>query len=158
MLYILVRPQSASLYDRLYMEELLHNCQHSALLLRPYDIAIMRVLPFIRMLVLASEQHQVMVRKLRIVWQMDDFSHRCWLEDWMQELLDLDRGKFKILRFSLYYRRNSTSDNPDEMRGERIKLCQGSMQAGEVAQHRLNKRRGKLAVGICAQQSIRRAV
>lgn len=65
----------------------------------------------------------------------------------MQELLDLDRGKFKILRFSLYYRRNSTSDNPDEMRGERIKLCQGSMQAGEVAQHRLNKRRGKLAVG-----------
>lgn len=92
MLYILVRPQSASLYDRLYMEELLHNCQHSALLLRPYgqcfnftafgtilfimeDIAIMRVLPFIRMLVLASEQHQVMVRKLRIVWQMDDFSN-----------------------------------------------------------------------------------
>ncbi|KAH1968616.1 hypothetical protein KXV80_001826 [Aspergillus fumigatus] len=50
----------------------------------------MRVLPFIRMLVLASEQHQVMVRKLRIVWQMDDF------KDWMQELLDLDRGKFKV--------------------------------------------------------------
>ncbi|KAH2323382.1 hypothetical protein KXW87_008817, partial [Aspergillus fumigatus] len=36
------------------------------------------------------EQHQVMVRKLRIVWQMDDF------KDWMQELLDLDRGKFKV--------------------------------------------------------------
>jgi hypothetical protein len=89
-LYILVRPQSATLYDRLYMEEPLHDCQHSALLLGPYgqcvdltafgtilfiveDVAIMRVLPFIRMLVLASEQRQAMVRKLRIVWQMDDF-------------------------------------------------------------------------------------
>jgi hypothetical protein len=91
-LYILVRPQSATLYDRLYMEESLHDCRHSALLLGPYgqcvdftafgtilfiveDIAIMRVLPFIRMLVLASEQRRAMVRELRIVWQMDDFSN-----------------------------------------------------------------------------------
>jgi hypothetical protein len=43
------------------------------------------------------------------------------------------------------------------MRGERIKLCQGSMQAGEVAQHHLNKRCGKLAVGgkfLCLSLSI----
>jgi ABC-type transport system involved in cytochrome c biogenesis permease component len=33
------------------------------------------------------------------------------------------------------------------MRGARIKLFAGSMKAGEVAQHHLNKRRGKLAVG-----------
>ncbi|GIJ92757.1 hypothetical protein Asppvi_002035 [Aspergillus pseudoviridinutans] len=157
-LYILVRPKSVSLYQRLYMRESLHGRQRFALLLGPYgrsldftafgtilfiveDTAIVRVLPFIRMLVLASEQRRAMVRKLRIVWQMDDFT------DWMQELLDLDRGEFKILRFSLYYRLNSTTDNPDDMRGGRIKLCPGSMKAGQVAQHHLNKRRGKLAVG-----------
>jgi hypothetical protein len=90
-LYILVRPQSTTLYDRLYKGESLHGRQPSALVLGPYgqlvdftafgtvlfiveDIAIVRVLPFIRMLVLASEQRRAMVRKLRIVWQMDDFS------------------------------------------------------------------------------------
>jgi hypothetical protein len=38
------------------------------------DITIIYILPFIRMLVLASEQRQAMVQKLRIMWQIDDFS------------------------------------------------------------------------------------
>jgi hypothetical protein len=71
-LYILVWPQSATLYNHLYMEASLHDYQHSALLLGLYgqcvnftafrtilfiveDIAIMCVLPFIHILVLASE-------------------------------------------------------------------------------------------------------
>ncbi|KAI2945427.1 hypothetical protein CBS147323_11286 [Aspergillus niger] len=122
------------------------------------DIGMLRVLPYIRMLVQASEQRRAMVRKLKIVWQMQDFDHQCWLGDWMQDLLGLDRGEFKILEFRLYYLRKGTFVNPGDGFGERIKLRQGPMVAGAVVQGHLSKRRGKLAVGVCARQSIRQQV
>ncbi|GAA93066.1 hypothetical protein AKAW_11178 [Aspergillus luchuensis IFO 4308] len=73
--------------------------------------------------------------------------HQCWLGDWMQNLLDLDRGEFK-----------TTSVDPGDAFGERIKLCQGPLMAGEIVQGHLSKRRGKLAVGVCARQSVRQYV
>ncbi|OJZ80246.1 hypothetical protein ASPFODRAFT_212823 [Aspergillus luchuensis CBS 106.47] len=119
-LYVLTRPRASSLSARLYLRECIHQLRKPALLLGPYgrsidfslfgtivfiveDIGMLRVLPYIRMLVQASEQRRVMVRKLKIVWQMQDFDHQCRLGDWMQDLLDLDRGEFKILEFRLYY-------------------------------------------------------
>ncbi|KAI3049586.1 hypothetical protein CBS147353_11670 [Aspergillus niger] len=163
-LYVLARPRASSLNARLYLRECLHQRRQPALLLGPYgrsidfslfgtivfiveDIGMLRVLPYIRMLVQASEQRRAMVRKLKIVWQMQDFDHQCWLGDWMQDLLDLDRGEFK-----------GTSFNPGDGFGERIKLRQGPMVAREVVQGHLSKRRGKLAVGVCARQSIRQQV
>ncbi|KAI2888149.1 hypothetical protein CBS63078_10543 [Aspergillus niger] len=163
-LYVLTRPRASSLSTRLYLRERLHQRRQPALLLGPYgrsidfslfgtivfvveDIGMLRVLPYIRMLVQASEQRRAMVRKLKIVWQMQDFDHQCWLGDWMQDLLDLDRGELKILGFRLYYLRKGTSINPGEGFGERIKLRPGPMVAREVAQGHLSKRRGKLAVG-----------
>ncbi|KAI3047120.1 hypothetical protein CBS147353_11756 [Aspergillus niger] len=111
-LYILTRPQASSLSTRLYLREWLHWRRQPALLLGPYgrsidfslfgtivfiveDIGILRMLPYIRMLVQASEERWAMVRKLKIGWQMQDFDHQCWLGDWMQDLLDLDRSEFK---------------------------------------------------------------
>ncbi|GKZ63531.1 hypothetical protein AnigIFM49718_000840, partial [Aspergillus niger] len=111
-LYVLTRPRASNLSTRLYLHEWLHQRRQPALLLGPYgrsidfspfgtmvfiveDIGMLRVLPYIRMLVQASEQRRAMVRKLKIVWQMQDFDHQCWLGDWMQDLLDLDRGEFK---------------------------------------------------------------
>ncbi|BCS00192.1 NADPH oxidase family protein [Aspergillus luchuensis] len=163
-LYILTRPQASSLSTRLYLREWLHWRRQPALLLGPYgrsidfslfgtivfiveDIGILRMLPYIRMLVQASEERWAMVRKLKIGWQMQDFDHQCWLGDWMQDLLDLDRSEFKILEFRLYYLRKGTSANPGDGFGERIKLCQGPLMAREIAQGHLSKRRGKLAVG-----------
>ncbi|GLA21807.1 hypothetical protein AnigIFM62618_001656 [Aspergillus niger] len=174
-LYVLTRPRASSLSTRLYLREWLHQRRQPALLLGPYgrsidfslfgtivfiveDIGMLRVLPYIRMLVQASEQRRAMVRKLKIVWQMQDFDHQCWLGDWMQGLLDLDRGEFKILEFRLYYLRKGTSVNPGDGFGERIKLRQGPMVAREVVQGHLSKRRGKLAVGVCTRQSIRQQV
>ncbi|OJZ79724.1 hypothetical protein ASPFODRAFT_213129 [Aspergillus luchuensis CBS 106.47] len=135
-LYVLTRPRASNLKD----------------------IGMLRALPYIRMLVQASEQRRVMVRKLKIVWQMQDFDHQCWLGDWMQDLLDLDRGEFKILDFHLYYLTKTTSVDPGDAFGERIKLCQGPLMAREIVQGHLSKRRGKLAVGVCARQSIRQQV
>ncbi|KAI2862016.1 hypothetical protein CBS76997_11323 [Aspergillus niger] len=174
-LYVLARPRASSLSTRLYLREWLHQRRQPALLLGPYgrsidfslfgtivfiveDIGMLRVLPYIRMLVQASEQRRAMVRKLKIVWQMQDFDHQCWLGDWMQGLLDLDRGEFKILEFRLYYLTKTTSVDPGDAFGERIKLCQGPLMAGEIVQGHLSKRRGKLAVVVCARQSIRRQV
>ncbi|KAI3049337.1 hypothetical protein CBS147353_11684 [Aspergillus niger] len=174
-LYVLTRPRASSLSARLYLREWLHQRRQPALLLGPYgpsidfspfgtivfiveDTGILRVLPYIRMLVQASEQRRAMVRKLKIVWQMQDFDHQCWLGDWMQDLLDLDRGEFKILEFRLYYLTKGTSVNPGDEFGERIKLCQGPLMAREIVQGHLSKRRGKLAVGVCARQSIREQV
>ncbi|RDH26941.1 hypothetical protein BDQ94DRAFT_176041 [Aspergillus welwitschiae] len=88
------------------------------------------------MLVQASEQRRVMVRNLEIVWQMQDFDHRCCLGDWMQDPLDLDRGEFK-----------GTSVNTSDGFRERIKLCQGPLVAREIVQGHLSNRRGKLAAG-----------
>ncbi|KAI2859166.1 hypothetical protein CBS76997_11136 [Aspergillus niger] len=99
-----------------------------------------------------------MVRKLKIVWQMQDFDHQCWLSDWMQDLLDLDRGEFKILEFRLYCLTKTTSVTPADAFGERIKLCKGPLMAREIVQCHMSKRRGKLAVGVCARQSIRQQV
>ncbi|GKZ75271.1 hypothetical protein AnigIFM50267_004135, partial [Aspergillus niger] len=174
-LYILTRPRASSLSTRLYLREWLHQRRQPALLLGPYgrsidfslfgtivfiveDIGILRVLPYIRVLVQKSEQRRVMVRKLTIVWQMQDFDNQCWLGDWMQDLLDLDRGEFKILEFRLCYPRKGTSVNPGDGFGERIKLRQGPLMAREIVQGHLSKRRGKLAVGVCAGQSIRQQV
>ncbi|KAI2929027.1 hypothetical protein CBS147321_10902 [Aspergillus niger] len=174
-LYVLTRPRASSLSTRLYLREWLHRRRQPALLLGPYgrsidfspfgtivfiveDIGMLRVLPYIRMLVQASEERRAMVRKLKIVWQMQDFDHQCWLGDWMQDLLDLDRGEFKILEFRLYYLTKTTSADPGDAFGERIKLCQGPLMAGEIVQGHLSKRRGKLAVGVCARQSIRQQV
>ncbi|OJZ80228.1 hypothetical protein ASPFODRAFT_212809 [Aspergillus luchuensis CBS 106.47] len=174
-LYVLTRPRASSLSTRLYLREWLHQRRQPALLLGPYgrsidfslfgtivfiveDIGMLRVLPYIRMLVHASEERRAMVRKLKIVWQMQDFDHQCWLGDWMQDLLDLDRSEFKILEFRLYYLTKTTSVDPGDVFGERIKLCQGPLMAGEIVQAHLSKRRGKLAVGVCARQSIRQQV
>ncbi|RDH26243.1 hypothetical protein BDQ94DRAFT_178899 [Aspergillus welwitschiae] len=174
-LYVLTRPRASSLSTRLYLREWLHQRRQPALLLGPYgpsidfslfgtivfiveDIGMLRVLPYIRMLVQASEERRAMVRKLKIVWQMQDFDHQCWLGDWMQDLLDLDRSEFKILEFRLYFLRKRTSVNLGDGFGERIKLRQGPLMAREVVQGHLSKRRGKLAVGVCARQSIRQQV
>ncbi|PYH67152.1 uncharacterized protein BO88DRAFT_455604 [Aspergillus vadensis CBS 113365] len=51
-----------------------------------------------------------------------------------------------------------TSVDPGDAFGERIKLYQGPLMAGEIVQGHLSKRRGKLAVGVCARQSIRQQV
>ncbi|KAH3182032.1 hypothetical protein KXV92_007533, partial [Aspergillus fumigatus] len=61
------------------------------------------------------------------------------------ELLDLDRGEFE----SNITRQSSTTDDLIGSLGKRIKLHTGSIKAGEVVQHHLRKRRGKLAVGGC---------
>ncbi|KAI3033231.1 hypothetical protein CBS76997_11300 [Aspergillus niger] len=109
----MTRPRASRLSTRLYLREWLHQHRQPALLLGPCgrsidfslfgtivfiveDIGILRMLPYIRMPVQASEQRRAMVRKLKIVWQMQDFDHQCWLGDWMQDLLDLDRGEFKV--------------------------------------------------------------
>ncbi|BCS00094.1 NADPH oxidase family protein [Aspergillus luchuensis] len=174
-LYVLTRTQASSLSTQLYLREWLHQRRQPALLLGPCgrsidfslfgtivfiveDIGILRMLPYIRMLVQDSEQRRAMVRKLKIVWQMQDFDHQYWLGDWMQEFLDLDRGEFKILEFRLYYLTKGPSVNPGEGFGERIKLCQGPLMAREIVQGHLSKRRGKLAVGVCARQSMRQQV
>jgi hypothetical protein len=85
----LARPQSSALATALYDVEHLHNIRHSALVLGPYgrppdlapfdivlliveDIGNARVFPLIQTLVRASEQHRAMVRKLIVVWQMED--------------------------------------------------------------------------------------
>ncbi|GLA32134.1 hypothetical protein AnigIFM63326_011273 [Aspergillus niger] len=171
----MTRPRASRLSTRLYLREWLHQHRQPALLLGPCgrsidfslfgtivfiveDIGILRMLPYIRMPVQASEQRRAMVRKLKIVWQMQDFDHQCWLGDWMQDLLDLDRGEFKINEFRLYYLRKETSVSPGDGFGEGIKLLQGLLMAREVVQGHLSKRRGKLAVGVCAHQSIRQQV
>jgi NAD(P)H-flavin reductase len=87
------RPQSSALAAALYDAEHLRNIRHSALVLGPYgrpygrppdmarfgivlliveDIGIARVFSLIQTLVRASEQHRAMVRKLIVVWQMED--------------------------------------------------------------------------------------
>jgi hypothetical protein len=88
-LRVLARPQSSALAAALYNAEHLHSVRHRALLLGPYgrppdlarfgivlliveDIGIARVFSLIQTLVLASEQHRAMVRKLIVVWQMED--------------------------------------------------------------------------------------
>jgi hypothetical protein len=88
-LRVLARPQTSALATALYNAEHLHNIQHSALVLRPYgrppdlapfgivlliveDIGIARVFSLIQTLVRASEQHRAMVRKLIVVWRMED--------------------------------------------------------------------------------------
>lgn len=90
-LYVLSRPRHSGLTRQLYNNALVHKSHCWAVILGPYgqsntftdygtilfiveDIGIMRVLPFIRMLVVASQQRQAMVRKLEVVWQMDDIS------------------------------------------------------------------------------------
>jgi hypothetical protein len=88
-LWVLARPQSSALAAALYNAKHLHNTPHSALVLGPYglppdlapfgimlliveDIGIARAFSLIQTLVLASEQHRAMVRKLTVVWQMED--------------------------------------------------------------------------------------
>jgi hypothetical protein len=83
-LRVLARPQSSALAVALYNAKHLHNIPHSALVLGPYgrpldlapfgivlliveDIRIARVFSLIQTLVLASEQHRGMVRKLIMV-------------------------------------------------------------------------------------------
>lgn len=90
-LYVLTRPRPSGLTMQLYGNTLAHRKPRWAVILGPYgrsndfsefgtiifiveDIGIVRVLPFIRMLVVASQQRQAMVRKLEVVWQMDDIS------------------------------------------------------------------------------------
>ena len=82
---MLARPQSSALAAA----ERLYNVRHSALVLGPYgrppdlarfgivliiveEIGIARVFSLIQTLVLTSEQHRAMVRKLIVVWQMED--------------------------------------------------------------------------------------
>jgi hypothetical protein len=95
MLRVLARPQSSALVAALYNAEHRHSVPHSALVLGPYgrppdlarfgivlliveDIGIARVFSLIQTLVLASEQHRAMVRKLIVVWQMEDLgTARC---------------------------------------------------------------------------------
>jgi hypothetical protein len=94
-LRVLARPQSSALVTALYDAEHRHSVPHSALVLGPYgrppdlsrfgivlliveDIGIARVFSLIQTLVLASEHHRAMVRKLIVVWQMEDLgTARC---------------------------------------------------------------------------------
>ncbi|KAI9040191.1 uncharacterized protein KD926_008514 [Aspergillus affinis] len=111
-LHVLARPQSSTLNAALYQAKSLHNVRQNALVLGPYgrppdltrfgivllvveDIGIARVFSLIQELVLASEQHRAMVRKLIVVWQMEDLDNRRWVN--MQHLLDLDRQEFKCV-------------------------------------------------------------
>lgn len=90
-LYVLTCPWPSRLTMQLYDNTLAHREPRWAVILGPYgrsndfydfrtilfiveDIGIVRVLPFIQMLVVASQQRQAMVRKLEVVWQMDDIS------------------------------------------------------------------------------------
>ncbi|KAG2419161.1 hypothetical protein HFD88_002266 [Aspergillus terreus] len=171
-LRVLARPQSSALATALYNAEHLHKTRHSALVLGPYgrppdlapfrivlliveDIGIARVFSLIQTLVQASERHRAMVRKLIVVWQMEDLDNRRWVN--MQHLLDLDRQEFKILRFVLYYRRNrnnESSRNP----GTRIRFMEGSVDVAQTIRTYLNTRRGSMLVGVCARQLIRNQV
>ncbi|GKZ98234.1 hypothetical protein AnigIFM59636_002467 [Aspergillus niger] len=152
---------SSALAAALYDAEQLHNARHSAFVLGPYgrppdlarfgivlliveDIGIARVFSLIQTLVLASEQHRGMVRKLVVVWQMGDLDNRRWVN--MQHLLDLDRQEFQILRFVLYYRRNCNHE-PSRNPGTRIRFRKGSVDVAQTIRRYLNTRRGSILVG-----------
>ncbi|KAF7589629.1 hypothetical protein BBP40_004002 [Aspergillus hancockii] len=166
-LYILIRPQSSGLTANLYRSITLHQGKHRALVMGPYgyqydlsrfgtivfvveDVGFLRVLPYIRMLVQASQQRQAMVRKLEIFWQMEEFSNQRWVSDWMQQLLDIDRGEFKILQISVYYRRRThLSRGPSDPDG-RPRFHRGHLdpeQVAQVTQDQVGRRRGDPAVG-----------
>ncbi|KAL3483120.1 hypothetical protein BJX62DRAFT_245205 [Aspergillus germanicus] len=181
-LRVLARPQSSALVAALYDAEHRHTVPHSALVLGPYgrppdlarfgivllileDIGIARVFSLIQTLVLASEQHRAMVRKLIVVWQMEDLDNRQWVN--MQNSLDLDRQEFKILRFILYYRRNRNNE-PSRNPGTRIRFMKGSVDVAQTITTYMKTRRGSMLVGrmyplrglvkVCARQSIRNQV
>ncbi|CEL07072.1 hypothetical protein ASPCAL10237 [Aspergillus calidoustus] len=171
-LRVLAHPQSSALVAALYNAEHRHSVRHSALVLGPYgrppvlarfgivlliveDIGIARVFSLIQTLVLASEQHRAMVRKLIVVWQMEDLDNRRWVN--MQHLLDLDRQEFKILRFVLYYRRNRKNE-PSRNPGTRVRFMKGSVDVPQTITTYLKTRRGSMLVGVCARQSIRNQV
>ncbi|KAL2801691.1 hypothetical protein BJX63DRAFT_426577 [Aspergillus granulosus] len=160
-LRVLARPQSSALAAALYNAEHRHSVRHSALVLGPYgrppelarfgivllivgDIGIVRVFSLIQTLVLASEQHRAMVRKLIVVWQMEDLDNRRWVN--MQHLLDLDRQEFKIIRFFLYYRRNRKNE-PSRNPGTRVRFMKGSVDVAQAIRTYLNTRRGSMLVG-----------
>ncbi|GLA44624.1 hypothetical protein AnigIFM63309_004388 [Aspergillus niger] len=160
-LHVLARPQSSAPAAALYDAEHPHNARHSALVLGPYgkppdlarfgivlliveDIGVARVFALIQTLVLASEQHRAMVRKLAVVWQMGKLDNRRWVN--MQHFLDLDREEFQILRFVLYYRRNRNHE-PSRNLGTRIRFRKGSVDVEQTIRRYLNTRRGSMLVG-----------
>ena len=88
-LYLLIRPQSHGLTARLFTRAWFHRKRLPVLALGPHglsydfrpfgtvlfianDIGIAAILPYIKALVDASKRRKAMVRKLEIVWQMDD--------------------------------------------------------------------------------------
>ena len=88
-LRVLACPQLLALVAALYNAEHLHSGRYSALVLGPYgrpldlarfgivlliveDVGIARVFALIQTLVLASKQHRAIVRKLIVVWQIED--------------------------------------------------------------------------------------
>ena len=89
-LHILTRPRESGLTAELCRSIALHQREHRILVLGPYgrqcdllwfgtilfvveDVGFLRVLPYIRMLVQASQHRRAMVRQLMIFWQMEDF-------------------------------------------------------------------------------------
>ncbi|EAU35415.1 predicted protein [Aspergillus terreus NIH2624] len=101
------------------------------------DIGIARVFSLIQTLVLASEQHRAMVRKLIVAWQMEGLS---------------TARRSTILRFVLYYRQNHKNEASQEP-GTRIRFMKGTVDVAETIKTYLNARRG-----ICARQLIRNKV
>ncbi|RDH26963.1 hypothetical protein BDQ94DRAFT_176025 [Aspergillus welwitschiae] len=142
-LYVLTRPRASSLSTRLYLREWLQQCRQPALLLGPYgrsiDFSLFGTIVFIVEDIGASASCPGERAGA-------GHNHQCWLGDWMQDLLDLGRGEFKIPEFRLLYcLTKGTSVNPGDAFGEQINLSQGPLVAREIDQ-------------VCARQSIRQQV
>ncbi|PGG99139.1 hypothetical protein AJ80_09403 [Polytolypa hystricis UAMH7299] len=119
-------------------------------------IGIAAQIPFIKEIVESRLRWESPTRRLSVVWEVDHQGQLDWVFNWMQELLDKDKGNY-VLRISIFHS-NPSADPESRGDHDRIFISPQRMNVKQVLDEELRLGKGRVLVTVAAHQSVRGAV
>ncbi|KAJ5483154.1 hypothetical protein N7530_002400 [Penicillium desertorum] len=130
------------------------------------DIGLFRALSYIRDLVLGSRERKNTIRKLEVLWQVEqdersNLANQDWVRGRIQHILNLDhrdRGGFDILNFRIYCLGPRPKDASLFPNSTRIQYYFKPIRPREELTRYMEDQYGKMVVAVCAGPFIRETI
>ncbi|KAG5294008.1 FAD-binding domain-containing protein [Histoplasma capsulatum G186AR] len=109
-------------------------------------IGIVSLIPCIREFVEAQKQQPILGRTILVAWEPDGESDLDWVKDWMDQLLQEDKGNY-ILRFGLYRHPRGSAPETDGQHDRIWNLPVGMDPKDLVTQEYIKHKRSLIIAG-----------
>ncbi|KAK2731275.1 hypothetical protein FQN57_003537 [Myotisia sp. PD_48] len=127
--------------------------QYGCILMIATGIGIAAQIPYLKAILECDSRWSSPIKSVRLVWEVDHTDQLHWVFDWMQELLNRDKGRY-IVRISIYV--PHSIDDPESYGNHgRILIVPKTLNIQEALNEEIKLRRGRLLVTVAANKPVR---